>query len=48
VSPSVQRVEAPLALRISLSTLSVGIVALGLGSDRIVKVLLETTTSLGL
>lgn len=48
VSPSVQRVEAPLALRISVGTLSVGIVALGLGGDRIVKVLLETTTSLGL
>jgi multicomponent Na+:H+ antiporter subunit D len=48
VSPSVQRVKVPLALRVSVGTLSIGIIALGLCSDRIVKVLLETTTSLGL
>jgi multicomponent Na+:H+ antiporter subunit D len=48
VSPSVQRVDAPLALRVCVGTLSLSIIALGLCSDRIVKVLLDTTTSLGL
>jgi NADH:ubiquinone oxidoreductase subunit 5 (subunit L)/multisubunit Na+/H+ antiporter MnhA subunit len=46
--PSEPRVEAPWTLRLSLGTLSGAIIALGLFSDRIVKVLLEATESLGL
>jgi multicomponent Na+:H+ antiporter subunit D len=48
VSPDAERVEMPFALRVCVGTLSVGIIALGLGSDRIVRVLLHTTSSLGL
>jgi multicomponent Na+:H+ antiporter subunit D len=48
VSPSPERVETPFALRVCVGTLSVGIIALGLCSDRIIRVLLDTTTSLGL
>jgi len=47
-SPSAQRVEAPFALRVCVGTLSLSIIALGLCSDRIVRLLLDTTTSLGL
>jgi multicomponent Na+:H+ antiporter subunit D len=47
-SPSEQRVETPFALRVCVGTLSVGIIALGLASDRIVRVLLQATTGLGL
>ena len=38
----------PFALRVCVGTLSVVIIALGLSSDRIVRVLLDATTSLGL
>lgn len=47
-SPSVQRVESSIVLRVCLGTLSLSIIALGLCSDRIVRVLLDATTSLGL
>jgi multicomponent Na+:H+ antiporter subunit D len=48
VSSGTQRVEAPFALRVCVSTLTLGIIALGLFSDRIVRLLLDTTNSLGL
>lgn len=43
-----QPIAAPFILRFCLGTLSLGIVALGLCSDRIVKILLDATNSLGL
>lgn len=48
LAPSVERVESPFALRVCVGTLSLSIIALGLCSDRIVRLLLDTTTSLGL
>jgi len=49
VSPSsTQRVEAPFALRVCVGTLCLSIIALGLCSDLIVRVLLDTITPLGL
>jgi multicomponent Na+:H+ antiporter subunit D len=48
VSPGTERAETPLVLRFCVGTLSVAIIALGLGSDRIVRVLLDTTAALGL
>jgi len=48
VSVNTERVEMPFALRVCVGTLTVGIIALGLGSDRIVRVLLQATTGLGL
>jgi multicomponent Na+:H+ antiporter subunit D len=48
VSATPERVETPFALRVCVGTLSVGIIALGLGSDRIVRVLLQATTGIGL
>jgi multicomponent Na+:H+ antiporter subunit D len=48
VPSGTQRVEAPFALRVCVSTLTLGIIALGLFSDRIVRLLLDTTNSLGL
>ncbi len=48
VSPSVERVESPRMLRVCLGTLCIGIIALGLFSDRIVRILLDTTAPLGL
>jgi multicomponent Na+:H+ antiporter subunit D len=47
-SPAAEPVKGPFALRFCVGTLCVGIIALGLCSDRIVRVLLNTTTSLGL
>ena len=46
--PSSPHVETPLSLRFSVGALSVAIVGLGLWSDRIVQVLLHTTSRLGL
>lgn len=43
-----QRMEIPVSLRISLGSLAAAIIALGLWSDSIVKLLLGTTASLGL
>ena len=43
-----QRVEAPIVLRVCVGTLSLSIIALGFCSDRIVKILLDSMTSLGL
>jgi multicomponent Na+:H+ antiporter subunit D len=48
VSMNTERVETPFALRVCVGTLCVGIIALGLSSDRIVRVLLQATTGLGL
>jgi multicomponent Na+:H+ antiporter subunit D len=48
VSANTERIEMPFALRVCVGTLSVGIIALGLASDRIVSVLLQATTGLGL
>ena len=47
-APNSSLVETPLPLRISLSVLSVAMIGLGLWSDRIVKILLETSSRLGL
>ncbi len=46
--PSSPEVETPLQLRFSAGVLSVAIVGLGLWSDRIVQVLLQATSRLGL
>jgi multicomponent Na+:H+ antiporter subunit D len=48
VSASVERVESSRVLRVCLGALCGGIIALGLFSDRIVRVLLDTMTPLGL
>ncbi len=47
-SASEQQVKTPFALRVCVGTLSLCIIALGLFSDRIVKILLDSTASLGL
>ena len=47
-APDASRVETPLPLRVSLGVLSAAMIGLGLWSDRIENVLLETTTRLGL
>lgn len=47
-SSNEQRVEAPIGLRVCVGTLSLSIIALGFCSDHIVKILLDSMTSLGL
>ena len=46
--PSAQKIETPLQLRLSTGVLSAAIIGLGLWSDRVVQVLLQATSQLGL